>query len=792
MRNQYFISRLLFASLFCLFTNFVRAQIKPNFNSIEEAVVLIMVYDQNKNLIGHGSGFMIDKNGTVVTNYHVIKDAYYLKVRIRKDNNDVEYDVGTIISGSQSIDLVTLSLKIPPGINFPYLRLAKFPPNKGEDCWSIGTPADPMYMNTVSQGVISNLNLELQPKILQTSAQIAHGSSGGALINSKGEVIGVTSGGDGSEDGIRASINFAIWIGELSNLNKINKKTIAATASSTSQVAFYTNNQNIGEVYLYLDGLYIGALNDYVENNYTPTCGDRGTFSRTLKSGTYHYDLFIKKTGNWQRGKINLAPDQCQIVKIDDFSSINSDKQSYRISIKYSTEEAKKYVYLGYHFGDKKYLQDSALIDQSGNAVFQGNKPLTGGLYILVDPEKARFFDVVIDQHQQFSVEIDTAFSLVKISGSKENDELQAYQKINNLLFKDFEKWREDLKLAKTKEDSLPIQQKMNGAFEKAQKWRDSFTLANPAAFLSLMFQLMREPEYKVEGSQKQDTLNAIARFKDEYWKDISISDIRMLRTPVFESRLTKYMDQVVYRHPDSLKQEIDRFILYSRTDTTMFKYYISRFTNEYMASKYMGLDVVFLHLFQKYYLGGQVTWLNEKDSTLIYNRAYNIMGNIIGEPAAELKMLDKDDRPTNLYSIASPYTLVVFWDPDCGHCREQVPKIDSLYHSHLKKAGVTIVGVLVDTIRSDKSKWPAVKSKWTDYIKKHKLGKWIHLYQPFDMREEERRKNIPNFRQNYDVYQTPTIYLLDKDKRIVAKKITPEQVQDFMEFQEKQNKIKN
>jgi thiol-disulfide isomerase/thioredoxin len=408
------------------------------------------------------------------------------------------------------------------------------------------------------------------------------------------------------------------------------------------------------------------------------------------------------------------------------FVFVSLSAQGYRI--KATMKNGKGYLYLGYYFGDKKYLQDSALMDKNGTAFFTGVKNLAGGLYILVDSEKARFFDVVIDKNQQFSVEIDTAFSLVKISGSKENDELQAYQKINNLLFKDFEKWREELKLAKTKEDSLPIQQKMNGAFEKAQKWRDSFVVANPDAFMSLMFRLMREPEYKVEGLQKQDTLNAISQFKEEYWKDISISDIRMLRTPVFESRLSKYMEQVVYRHPDSLKQEIDRFILYSRTDTTMFKYYISRFTNEYMASKFMGLDVVFLHLFQKYYLGGQVTWLNEKDSTLIYNRAYNIMGNIIGEPAAELTMLDKDDRPKNLYSIASPYTLVVFWDPDCGHCREQVPKIDSLYHSHLKKAGVTVVGVLVDTIRSDKSKWPAVKTKWTDYIKEHKLGEWTHL----------------------------------------------------------------
>jgi len=471
------------------------------------------------------------------------------------------------------------------------------------------------------------------------------------------------------------------------------------------------------------------------------------------------------------------------------FAFVSLSAQGYRI--KATMKNGKGYLYLGYYFGDKKFIQDSALMDKNGTAVITGKKKLDGGLYILVDHDKSRFFDIVIDKNQEFAVQIDSSFAPLSLTGSKENDELKAYQDVNNLLFKDFETWREELSRAGNKEDSTVIQKKMSEAFEKAQNWRDSFILANPDAFLSLMFRLMREPEYKIEGNQKQDTANAVFRYKEEYWKDISFSDIRMLRTPVFEPRLSKYLDQVVYRHPDSLKTEIDRFILYSRTDTTMFKYYISRFTNEYMASKYMGLDVVFLHLFQKYYLTGQVTWLNEKDSSLIYSRAYSIMGNILGEPAAELALLDKDDRPKSLYSLVSPYTLVVFWDPDCGHCREQVPILDSLYHSSLKKAGVTLVGVLVDTIRSDKSKWPAVKKKWTDYIKEHHLEEWIHLYQPFDMREEERRKNIPNFRQNYDVYQTPTIYLLDKEKRIVAKKITAEQVQEFMEFQENQNNNK-
>jgi len=463
-----------------------------------------------------------------------------------------------------------------------------------------------------------------------------------------------------------------------------------------------------------------------------------------------------------------------------------SDAQGYRIQV--NLKNGKGYLYLGYYFGEQKYLQDSALMDAKGTAIFEGKKELPGGLYILVDPAKSRFFDVVIYKNQDFSVAIDTAFVPIKITGSPENDQLELYKQASGRIFKDYGSLQKELSEAKTKKDSAAVETKMKSIYEAAQAWRDSFIVANSESFLSVMFRLMREPSPKIEGRTKEDTLRAFYQFKEEYWKDISFSDIRLLRTPVFEPRLMKYLEQVVAKHPDSLKKELDRFILYSRTDTTMFKYFISRFTNEYMASKYMGLDVVFLHLFEKYYLTRQVNWLSAKDSTLIYTRAYNIMGNILGEPAAELNMVDTSDRLKTLYSIQSPYTLVVFWDPDCGHCREQVPLIDSLYNAAWKSIGMKLVGVLVDTIRSDKSKWPDVKRNWTKYIREHHLDNWIHLYQPFDMREDERKKNIPNFRQNYDVYQTPTIYLLDKDKRIVAKKISPEQIHDFLESQKNEN----
>jgi len=465
--------------------------------------------------------------------------------------------------------------------------------------------------------------------------------------------------------------------------------------------------------------------------------------------------------------------------------AVTGRAQGYRISVQYKAVP-NSYLYLGYYFGDKKYLQDSARIQPDGSVVFSGTEPLTGGLYIVVDPEKKRFFDLLIDKEQTFSIRIDTAFALTAVTGSSENNYLEEYKKATNYYFRDYQQWQAQLAAARTKKDSTTIQNKIKSATEEAQHWRDSFCVAHPESYLSLLFYLMKEPTYRIETARtRQDSLNAYYNYKKQYWENISFADERLLRTPMFEQRLTRYMEQVVYRHPDSLKAEVDKFILYSRSSKTMYRYYVSRFTNEYMNPKYMGLDVVFLHLFEKYYLTNQVDWLEPKDKELVYNRAYSIMGNIVGEPAAELVLLDTADTKRNLYGLQAPYTLLVFWDPDCGHCREQVPVIDSFYRTEWKQMGLKLVGVLVDTIRSDKSKWPAVKANWTRYIREHELSNWIHLYQSFEMRQEEQKKNLPGFRQTYDVYQTPTIYLLDKEKRILAKKINPEQVHDFLKFRQ-------
>jgi hypothetical protein len=144
-----------------------------------------------------------------------------------------DFEVEKVISGDYDIDLATILLKNPNQINLPSLNISKSLPKKGEDCWTIGTPFDDDFMNSVTEGIVSNIYPNgvgrWHSHIIQVSAPFSQGSSGGALVNSFGEVIGVTCGGHDHETAARANINFAVWIGELEELPSINKPIVLDT-----------------------------------------------------------------------------------------------------------------------------------------------------------------------------------------------------------------------------------------------------------------------------------------------------------------------------------------------------------------------------------------------------------------------------------------------------------------------------------------------------------------------------------------------------------------------------------
>jgi hypothetical protein len=80
-------------------------------------------------------------------------------------------------------------------------------------------------------------------------------------------------------------------------------------------------------------------------------------------------------------------------------------------------------------------------------------------------------------------------------------------------------------------------------------------------------------------------------------------------------------------------------------------------------------------------------------------------------------------------------------------------------------------------------------KDNWLKFIREYKLKDWAHIYQTEETKEKIMNAGQPGYRQLYDIYQTPILYLLDKDKNIAAKKLSFLQLDDYMEFTRKNRK---
>ena len=168
---------------------------KDIFKKYKSAV--FMIYTSDNVSISQGSGFFVSSDGIGISNYHVFKGTFKGQ-EVIKTSNGSTYKVQEVLAYSEQYDYIVFKVQ---GNGFNYIPVTKRGYEVGDEVYAIGSPRG--LENTISNGLISQKRNDY---IIQISVPIDHGSSGGALINSFGEVIGITSGG---RDDSGASLNFA-------------------------------------------------------------------------------------------------------------------------------------------------------------------------------------------------------------------------------------------------------------------------------------------------------------------------------------------------------------------------------------------------------------------------------------------------------------------------------------------------------------------------------------------------------------------------------------------------------
>jgi thiol-disulfide isomerase/thioredoxin len=275
----------------------------------------------------------------------------------------------------------------------------------------------------------------------------------------------------------------------------------------------------------------------------------------------------------------------------------------------------------------------------------------------------------------------------------------------------------------------------------------------------------------------------------------MDFKDERIIRTPFFDDRVKRYFEQVILNHPDTVIAEIDKILAKCDQGNLVYNLLMGYFTYKYEQSKIMGFDKVFVHVADNYILLGKAKAVYTEETTSKIKERVDIMRNLLLDAqVSELYMIDTTDGRqvrkmgfdtastsksiTDLYykntekltpmfktlfQVKAKYTVLVFWAVDCGHCQTEIPKL----HEDLKAIkGKVDYKVFAVQTKDD------LYDTWRKFLIEKKLNEFIHVYDPV-------HRN--NLKERFDIYSTPVIYILDKDKKIKAKRLGAEQVVEML-----------
>lgn len=453
----------------------------------------------------------------------------------------------------------------------------------------------------------------------------------------------------------------------------------------------------------------------------------------------------------------------------------------YKIKVKFN-DIKDSMITLAHYYGKPLptiYKLDSAYFDKNGVATLESKEKITGGIYLILNSNKEFFFEFLLNNGDDMGITADMKNlpSGVKFKNSPENEGFTSYVTFLENYGKKQQQLQEDYKAARNSVDSASLRRKSADLSKELTEYRRSYAKKNPNTQLANIFKALEVPQVP-EGkhllpSGEEDSAYSYNYYKDHFWDGFDFTDDRLVLTPIYDAKLDEYFNKLVLPWPDSVKKEADVLLAKTRGHKELFKYTLWWTTRNTETSKIMGMDEAFVYLVENYYMKGDADWLDKEGLARYIDRAQKIAPNVIGNIAPELKMKDINGKEHSLLDMKAKYTALIFWTHECGHCTEEMPRIDSLYKAVLKDKGVKIYAVKTD----------GDVTKWQEFVKKHNMTDWLHVYDA---------DHTQPYKSQYDVYSTPVIYLLDEKKIIRGKRLDHNNLATLIEMLEKKDKTTN
>jgi thiol-disulfide isomerase/thioredoxin len=480
------------------------------------------------------------------------------------------------------------------------------------------------------------------------------------------------------------------------------------------------------------------------------------------------------------------------------YSLGNAQKMKFKVTgVKDST------VFLIKYYGQKLYYADTAVL-KNGYVEFDGKKQQPGimGLYL---PDQ-KFFEFIYNNEE---IQLET-------SAPDYTPNLNVKKSAENSIFLPYVKFITDKKtqvgkLSEQKsklKDSDPTYKSLVDQIDNLNKEVENYQLEliknNPDKLVAKIVKMSREVEIpetpKNENGEPLDPDFRFKYYRAHYWDNVDLMDDRLVNNPVFHNKMEFYFTKMMIQHWDTVIYYSFDFCDKLNPKSKIFEYVVGWITSTYGKSQIMGMDKVYTYMRNKYYCSknaeGQspAYWVAEDKFKDLCEKIDIEMNLVMGVRPPNLILKDStDNKWCNLYEVAqkSEYTVLYFWDPECGHCKKTTPKLQTLYEKKFRDRNIEIFSV-GKAVGKDFEAWKkfirdnkmtflnvAVTDKLYEFAKKDPNSL---VPVPGDNRPKPTTLESLNYQTTYDIFSTPQVYILDKEGKIIAKRVSISQIEEMLD----------
>ncbi len=407
----------------------------------------------------------------------------------------------------------------------------------------------------------------------------------------------------------------------------------------------------------------------------------------------------------------------------------NAYSKGYKITLKGAGTDTSSYVLIGWNWGNKISIDTSTA--QRGKVVFSSNLPLNSGNYAICKADGKKVLDFIVPRkNSNFRINFQhdgNSFSVV--SGNKENKLYTEFQNLINYKWEEFS----------TAEDFAA----------KISQIKERAATEHPGSILDI---ILKNTLFQPQNAE-------------EIRQNFPFGDTIILHTQFVEDKVEQYLRMLEYNHNDTIAHRIDGMIS-SANDKRLQTRLAATAYEHFHNPSIMGQEGVAVHIADKWFINGPLEWPNEEGKFLLRTFVELNRHSLIGMHAPQLELIDTTGKHISLKDMNGEYTIVYFYTDDCRTCIKETPKLVDLVNEF--EDGVLSVYAVYANDNYQ---------RWKDYIKKelfiyNPFMEWVNVYDP---------DYSSGFQMLYNVVQTPQMFLLDRDKKIIGRGLSVKNLKELL-----------